>query len=411
MVSARAVSCILTIIWLFVFLWLRKKTFTSKWYFCILLIMSSAGIVLDLDSEILLWNVITRKYDFLNVLLFAVLMLLVLIPWIEFDKWIKNIKIVINDRYIGLLKKVYLVLTLLSIFCIVYCLPYAIIANAMGGEAVRTSETVTLLPISPLTTLATGIATLAPIGLLLFFVGLLDVRLKKYAIGALLIPIASVIHSMTLAARELYIFLPVTFIILYTGFRNSLTNKQDKIIKNLMWIGGGFLIFYFSIITINRFGDIGSESFVSGTWGYIYQQPYVFDQTLQFFDNYKGFSKSLSFIGRLLGFSTTRPDIMYVMEFSFGTMYCCFYQMFGYSSLIVGSIIYVYFFLSIAKSCIRRKNSFSTLICFSIFIWFTISGLFYFRYGSIDAQFILYILMILFSPLYPRFLKIEYVKY
>lgn len=372
--------------------------------------MSSAGIVINLDNEILLWNVITRKYDLYNILLFGVLMLLVLIPWIKFDSWIKKRRFVINDKHIGLLKKVYITLIGLSLFCIVYCLPYAIIANSMGGEAVRTSDTVTLLPISPLTTIATGVATLAPVGLLLFFVGLLDVRLKLYAIGALLVPLAGVIHSMTLAARELYVFLPITFIILYVAFSNSLSISQIKIVKKSTILGGVFLISYFAIITMSRFGDVGSDSFINGTWGYIYQQPYVFDQTLQFFDNYKEFSKSLSFIGRILGLSQVRPDVVYITELSFGTMFGSFYEMYGYNSLIIGSVVFVCFFLIVAKNRIQKKNAFSILVNFSIFIWFTISGLFYFRYGNIDAQFILYMMLILFSPLYPKFLNTQNIK-
>lgn len=407
MISARMVSYILTIIWIVAFLILRKKYYTSKWYFYLLFVMAPAGIVLDLNSEVLLWNVLTRKYDIFNIILFAVLLLLVLIPWMNFDKWLKNKKFIINVKCIGLLKRTFIILIILSLFCIIYCIPYAILANSIGGKNLRTSDVVTLLPVSPLTTIVTGIATLAPIGILFFFIGLLDYRLRKYAIGVLLLPLAGVVHSMTMAARELYIFLPITFIILYVAFRSSLSLKQIKAIKKVMLIFGVFIGFFFSAITFSRFGEFGSESFISGTWGYFYQQPYVFDQTLQFFDNFKGFSKCLSFLGEIIGVYSPKTDVMYITEISFGTMYKAFYEMYGYSSLILGTIIYVAFFSMMSKFSIKRKKVFSILVNFSIFIWFTISGLFYFRYGSIDAQFILYILMMLFSSFYPQFIKVK----
>jgi hypothetical protein len=369
--------------------------------------MSSAGIVLNLDNVYLLWNVITQRYELFNIILFGILLLLVLIPWLKYDKFFYRYKIIINGKFIKQIKSIYIVLILLSLFCIIYCLPYAIIANTMGGEAVRTSDMVSLLPNSILTTIAAGVATLAPIGILFFFIGLLDVRLKKYSIGVLLLPFASVVHSMTLAARELYIFLPVTFIVIYTAFSNSLALRQKKIIKKFSLICGAFLVSFFMLITLSRFGEFGSESFISGSWGYLYQQPYVFDQTLQFFDNYGGFSKTLQFLGKLLGIYSVKSDLVYVTEFSFGTMYKGFYEMYGYRSLIMGSIIYILFFTIMANLSIRKKNTFSILINYSIFIWFTISGLFYFRYGKIDAQFILYLLLVLISSFYPKFLNIE----
>ncbi len=399
MISARTVSLILTTIWVIVFFITRKKQITSKWYFYLLFIMSTAGIFLDLDKLI---YYVTQSYSFLNIALFAILLLLVLIPWMAYDKWLKNTRFVINERYMGLLKLLYVVLFLLSVFCLLYCMPYAIMAISIGAEDIRNSGEGFLLPRSFLTTMATGVATLAPVGLLLFYIGLLDKRLKIYSLGVLLVPLASVVHSMACAGREMYVFLPITFIVLYVAFSKSLSLRQRKLLKRIMILGGAFLAFFFITITKSRFGEFGSDYFISGTWGYLYQQPYVFDQTLQFFDNYKGFSKSLTFIGNIFGAYTQQTEILYRMEWSFGTMYKAFYEMYGYSSLIIGSIIYTAIFTIMAKSCLKKTNTFSTMFNFVIFIWFTISGLFYFRYGAIDAQFILYMMMVLLSPLYPR---------
>ena len=404
MISARTVAFILTTIWMIVFFITRKNQFTSKWYFYLLFTMSTAGIFLDLDRLV---YYVTKSYSFINIILFAILLLLVLIPWLKYDKWLKFARFSLNDRYLGLLKFICVVCMLLSLFCIMYCMPYAILANSIGAEEIRTSGDGSLLPLSFLTTLATGVATLAPIGVLLFYIGLLDLRLKKYAIGVLLLPIAGVVHSMTLAARELYIFLPLIFVFLYVAFANSLPLQQQKLLKRVGLLGGIFLLFSFITITINRFGNVKSDSFVVGTWGYLYQQPFVFDQTLQYFDNFYEFNRRLKFLRPLLGLPSSDFSYVYKMEWSFGTMYKEFYEMFGYSSLIVGTFIYIAFFTIMCKICIRRKNVFSTLVNFTIFIWFTISGLFYFRYGGIDAQFILYMLMMLLAPIYPRLLYVS----
>lgn len=368
--------------------------------------MSTAGIFLDLNNNVLLWNVITNEYNLLNILLFAILMLLAIIPWIRFDTYLRKSRLSVNGKNINTLKSFYLILILLSIFCIVYCFPYAMTANKIGWNVVRINDDVSLLPANFLTTLCTGVATLTPVGVLLFFIGLLDSRLNKYAVAILLLPIAGIIHSMTFAARELYIYLPISFAIIYVAFKNSLSVKQKKRIKIFSAIASVFLIFLFISISTNRFGDTGTDSFISGTWGYIYQQPYVFDQTLQFFDNYKGYSKSLSFIGNIIGDNSVKPDIVYVTEYSFGTMYKGFYEMFGYTSLFIGALIYVSFFLAMSNLRVIRKNAFSALIVFSIFIWFTVSGIFYFRYGNVSSQFIMYLLIIVLSPLYPRFINV-----
>lgn len=361
--------------------------------------MSSAGIILDMDKMIYFE---TQTYLLNNILLFALLLLLVVIPWLKYDKYIINVNFAVNEKYINSLKFIYSILFVLSIVCIIYCLPYAIAANSLGAETMR--QIGCLMPISFMTTFATGIATLAPIGILLFFIGLLSPKLVFHAVLILILPIASIIHSMTFAARELYIFLPLTFIIVYLTFKDSLSINIRIKIKQISLIIGILMIISFVTITINRFGKIGTDSFIEGTWGYIYQQPYVFDQTLQFFTNFKAFSSNLSFIGNFLGENTTNKDLELTTEWCFGTMYQAFYEMYGYISLFIGSITYLLVFNYMAKKSIKSGRPFMIMVNFIIFLWFTISGLFYFRYGKIDAQFILYMLIIFLSSLYPPFI-------
>lgn len=406
MVSARIVSYILTIIWLITFLVLRKKLFTAKWYFYLLFVMSSAGIVLELDEYV---DYGTQTYSIVNIILFAILQLCALIPWLKYDNSLKKVKFTINDKNIKTLKILYIILTLLSIWCIIYCLPYAILANTIGGLEIRSAGDGGVLPRTFLTTIASGIAALVPIGLLLFFVGLLDNRLKKYAFWVLLLPIAGILESMACMARELYIYIPIIFVFLYFVFANSLAKKMKKLLKKISFLFLVIFLIFLLIITISRFGPIASKNFITGTWGYFYQQPYVFDQTLQHFDNYKGFSKNLKFLDGIIPNDIKYYGVEMKTEWSFGTMYKGFYEMFGYTSLFIGTIVYIFFFYFTIRKSVFKKNPFSILVNFSIFLWLTISGLFYFRYGINNSYFILYLSMILLSHLFPKYLKVEYL--
>ena len=342
MISSFTVSIILLLIWSIAYLCVRKKLVTAKVYFLILGIMASAGVILDLDKYV---YYVSQRYDIWNILLFAFLLLLVIIPWMKYDRATRNNQYILNPRYYIAYITILIFFVIFSLITIAYCLPYSLAAMRMGADYIRNETEGGLLPASFMTTFASAIAALPPIGILFFFIGYTSKKLKKYSYWYLLLPISSVVHSMACAARELYVFLPITFMIMFLFFKNSIHPKSLKRIKTVFLIIGIALISIFMTFTISRFGEYGSDSFISGTWGYIFQQPFVFDQTLQYFDNYKGFSKHLSFIGSLLGMSSVKKDLVLSTEWSFGTMYKGFYEMFGYTSLLIGSILYISFFI------------------------------------------------------------------
>lgn len=363
--------------------------------------MASAGMILDLDSSL---QYFTKTYSIYTVILFSILMLIVIIPWKIYDKWMKNVIIEVNQNYIKLIKTSLLILGILSIISILYCLPYAIKAMIMGGHEVRTGTEGGLLPANSLTTLVSAVAGLSPFGILFFFITMLEKKLRKYSLLTLLLPIASIVHSMACAARELYIYLPITFIILYLMFFRSLSHKDTQKIKRIGMIMLIFLIIFFVTISISRFGEVGSDSFISGTWGYIYQQPYVFDQNLRYFNNFYEFDRRLMFLGTLLGIGDKSYEFYDPIEWSFGTMYSEFFQMFGYKSLFIGSICYFLFFYIMSIKSIRKNSPFTVVINFTLFIWFTISGLFYFRYGD-TSYFLLYLFISIASFYTPKILR------
>ena len=374
MLNSLDVSLLLFCIWFVFYLINRKTIYTAKIYFCILFMMSLAGIVLDLDNTIYYY---TQTYSVYTILLFSVLMLLALIPWKVYDRWMSGITIIVNEQYLRFVKFIIIILIFLSLLSIIYCLPFALFAMRLGAYEIRTSEG-GILPPSIFTTIASAIAGLAPFGLLFFFISRLNKELKKYSFFMLLLAIAGIVHSMACAARELYIYLPITFIILFLLFRNSLQNYDKKLIKRVGLSLLALLVVFFILISVSRFGKLGSDSFISGTWGYVYQQPYVFDQTLRFFNNFYAFDRRLPFLGTWFGVGDGHFELYDHVEWSFGTMYNEFFQMFGYSSLFWGSVIYLLFFYFMARIAMRKNIIFAMVVNFTLFIWFTISGIFYF---------------------------------
>ena len=401
MLNSFGVSIVLLLLWGISYFINKKWLYTAKIYYLLLFVMASAGVLLDLDSRILYY---TQSYSFSTILLFAILMLIILIPWKRYDNWMTNYILEVNGKYIQVIKPILLILILLSVFTIIYCSPYALNAMMLGALDIRTSDSAGLLPPTIATTLASAVAGLAPFGLLLFFICRLDKRISSFSLWLLLLPLASVIHSMACAARELYIYLPLTFLILYMFFTKSLSTRDNKKIKRLLFIILSILGFFFLSISISRFGEVGSDSFVSGTWGYLYQQPYVFDQTLRYFDNFYAFDRRLPFLGTIFNVGDGSFEVYDSVEWSFGTMYNEFYQMFGYTSLFIGAFLYVAIFYFFCKLSIRKKSAMAIAINLTIFIWFTISGIFYFRYGD-TSYFLLYLFIACVSLWCPSILN------
>ncbi|MCI7357419.1 MAG: hypothetical protein MSK40_06915, partial [Parabacteroides sp.] len=190
---------------------------------------------------------------------------------------------------------------------------------------------------------------------------------------------------------------------------SSLQSYDKKLNKRLGLFSFTLLFVLFILISISRFGNLGSNSLISGTWGYVYQQPYVFDQTLRFFNNFYAFDRRLPFIGSWFGIGDGRFELYDHVEWSFGTMYSEFFQMFGYVSLFWGSILYLLFFYFMSLIVIRRNNIFAIVVNFTLFIWFTISGIFYFRYGN-TSYFLMYLFISIVSLYFPKILLIKRIK-
>lgn len=415
MISATAVSYILLGIWLIIFIILKRYLFSNRGYFVLLLVMCSAGILLPIDDYI---NYVSKQYDLSNIILFSVLMIITLIPWIKFDSWLKRVDCIrVCPAYIKLFKTTFSALFLLCLFAIIYALPYGITALSMGGNDIRTMEGDGLLPHTFATTICTGAGCLTPVTILAFYITLIEPRLKAYIVPMFIASLTYLFTSMPSCARDGYIYIPLTYLFMYKIFKNSLSINGKTMLKKLAVFSlvGGLLVFL--AITLDRFvgtekGGNAQYGFIYGTWGYFFQQPYVFDQVLQHFTRFFGFNRRLKFLVPITGISGFEYDTRYAdsFEWSFGTMYAEFYEMGGYIALFFMTIVFISIFWFFIAKHIRKKHTIALMIVFSIYLYHVITGLFYYRLGMNESETLLYVFLVLFAFLVPKVLTVEYKK-
>ena len=411
MISVSTVSIILLIVWFLSYLKLRRYAETSKIYFLLLFIMGIPGLIID---PLPLMGLEPRYFHIKNVLLFAFLMIIILIPWFAFDKFMKKKPIiVIRDNYIKYFRIVFIFTILLSLYSIIYTLPFAIKAYQIGLDNIRNLGSDALLPKSIFTTLALGSTSLTPIIVLFVFISFTDFRLYHYTKWLVLASLSYIIATTSIAARDGYIYLLLLYICFYYIFKKSLNNVIKSRIKKIAIIGCILLFLGNAAITIdrfynNRFENELRDDIIYGTWGYFYQQPYVFAHILEDFHYFYGFKRRLKFLD---GIIKTEMSYEYDLtsalkeEYMFGSQFAEFYEINGYSSLFIITLIYIFIFYFLINYHYRKNNTFSLLIVFSLYLYFTISGMFYFRFGGNNNVFLLYFLLLVSTTYIPNFLK------
>lgn len=411
MISFVGVSTLLLIILIGVFIRRSRKNIASKYYFYLLFVMGAAGIILPMDQYLLQ---VTKEFKTLNIFLFATLMILALIPWSWIDNWLKannGICLKLRDRYIRHIKFFLLVIIFSSLFAFIYCMPYAIMAYQMGGAEVRALiRESSLMPVNFLSTICNAVGYLAPVQILCLYLCLIDERLKKYWIWVFLASLSYIVTSAPMQARDGFIFIPLTYLFLYPIFRGSISQQTKDRLKKFVPFLGIFAFILLASITISRFSDKSKfssplQSFIYGTYGYFYQQPFVFDNLIEYVPAQQGVSHRFMLLCKIFDLPTkeyipTNPSL----EQSFSTMYGSFYMATGFTSLILASLFFVISWTIVFSSMIKRNNTSSLMICYSVFLYHVISGLFYFRFSQ-ESPMSLYISIIILSFLLPNIIE------
>lgn len=371
----------------------------------LLLLMGGAGLVLP---RLPLMDLYPDYYDYKNIILFAVLMVVMIIPWIKFDSFFPSSpRFVFNEIYARKIGIIIKVLILLSLYAIIYTLPTAILAYSMGADQVRGGD-VSLLPQSILTTIAVASGCLSPLCILLFYVSMLSNSLRKYSFWLFISSMAYIVTTMAFCARDGFVFTPMMYLFLYVIFKDSLNNETNKIIRRYAYVLVVPLVFVISKFTLDRFGGQNVSSSESlddllyGTWGYFYQQPYVFDHKVSYFHDFYGFERRLHFMEHIIPLHGKEYVLAEKFEFMFGTQLGDFYEINGFSSLFACVFVYVLGFYKTITHFIKSYNITGLLLSFTIYLYFTLTGLFYFRVGGIDNVFFLYIALLISSYFIPK---------
>ena len=410
MITSTTVSFVLLLLWGVIYLLFRKKIFTSKLYFALLILMGSAGLFFH---PLPLMGLYPETYKLGNIVLFAFLMIITVLPWMKIDKLFKRQPLIyIDDRRIGLIKTIIILLVVLSLYSIIYSFPYAIKASLIGSDSVRAMLLdSSIMPQSFFTTLAVGFASFSPVTVLMFYISLLDVRLKKYSLWLAVSSMAILVTNMASAGRDAFIFIPAIYLCLFFMFRFSLDKTTKRKLKRIGFVVFIFLALILGGITSDRFGHDRDESsgIVYGTWGYFYQQPYVFDHIIEQTHTFYGFSRRLKFLKGLVDIGGSEYSISMAnkADYMFGTQYGDFYQIAGYKSLIIGTFLFFLLFYFILSHHFRQRNYFALFVSFCIYSLFTISGMFYFRYGGNTSEFFFYTLILVLTFFIPNGLKIK----
>jgi len=373
--------------------------------------MGIAGLLLPLEKWIDIGT--NNDFSFGISVLFAFLLIGSLIPWLKFDKCFSKVKSIrFNPAVEDNIKEVLVIMILMGIFAILYTLPYAIIGYSMGAKEVRALiMDDSILPKSPLTTIAVGVGFLAPIYILLFYMCLCSNKLKKFVIPLFVTSLAYLVTSAASQARDGFIMIPLTYFFLYQIFKSFLPKSAQKTIKRLVRIATPVLLILIAFITMDRFYSTNDanrwQSVVGGTWGYFYQQPYVFDQTVQHQLYFHGISERFPLLGHLLGIASTGKHIDYKFEYMFGTMYASFYSAVGRTSLIMATMFFYMSWTIVTSFLNRFRNYFGMLIVHSLYLYFLISGLFYLRLSA-ESITLTYLIIIVFAFFVKRYAVVEY---
>lgn len=401
MLNSFQVALVLTIIVYVFYAVFKKKIRSAKVYFCLLFLMTTAGLVYDVQQSFEF-----GESKLFNIVVFIILLLTTMIPWLKFDKWsLSKSQFQLTEYGVSTIRTVCNIVIVSSVFSILYVMPYAFKSFAIGAAEIRTYlADLKVLPESPLTTFAIGVGSISPLFITLFFLTMMDMRLKKFQNWIFLSCFTYIFTSMPFMARDGYVKLPIIFIVNYLVFKSSLDLDSYKKIKRYAVVLLSLSVGLISIYSFSRFFSNSPDkwdSLMSGTWGYLYQQPYVFDRTIEMQDNWHSVSLRFPILNQIFGIgSAFEVKRIYDFETMFGTMLSEFYSISGWDSLIISTLIYVSFYSFCLDRLMALKNTTGIVLMFMVYIMLQVSGLFYFMYGGTSLNYLIIVL-----SLAPLFLK------
>lgn len=387
-------TIILFTIWLIFYLSIRKQIKSGKLYFLLLMFML---LPVALDSSDMIMSSWFHDVHFINMVVFALCLVGGFLPWLVFDRWNKRRIFIVPDKSVPTLKIIFTILILGSVYSILYTIPFAIKALTLGADQVRfmIKTKGSLMPSSPLTTIAVTFAGCNIFAILFFYIACLTPALKKYRIWLIISSLSYVVSCFAITARDGLIILPCFYIVFYIVFNRSLSEsiqiKAKKSIKYLVIFAAVFM----AIFSFQRFykEESSLNELYQGTVGYMSQQRYVFDEVITKQNDFWGLEHRFPLYNRLIGIPDHEVKINREFEWSFGTMYAEFYDAFGWSGLIIMSLIFISFYYFSFRLLKRFNSTFGLLMMFTVYFYIALTGMFYTRAGGSVSMNLFYLIL------------------
>lgn len=402
---------IVLIILFILFFWLIRKNITSgKVYFFFLFCMCLPVSLIPGKVIVDVWY---GKLDTFNMLVLAGCLICGFFPWLVFDKYIKQREFYLKERAIKPLKIVFLFFIICSLFSIAYLMPYAIKSFMIGANDVRASlRKGSPLPSSILTTIAVAVAACHIFAVIFFYIACLTPKLKKYRPWLMVSSCSYIVSCTAITGRDGLIILPCLYIIFFMVFRNSLAFKLRRIIENRIKIVVSLCVALVVSFSISRFYEHSQDlnELYTGTVGYISQQPYVFNATIEHQNDFWGFERSFPLLNRLMGIGPYSVKLDRSFEWSFGTMYSEFYSAYAWYGLFFISLVFVCYYTVVVKLLCKRNNDFGLFMLFAVYLFIVLTGMFYMRAGKAVNMNVFYLLISILPIFYPNLLNSRKVR-
>lgn len=218
------------------------------------------------------------------------------------------------------------------------------------------------------------------------------------------------VNSFAFAGRDGLIILPAFYAVFFILFKTSMKSYILKSVKKTLLVLMILVGVFFIMFTTDRFfSDKNMNVLYDGTLGYISQQPYVFDSTIKYQNDFHGWELRFPLVNRLLGVS--KYDVERTggdFETQFGTMYSEFYSINGWGSLVLVSFIFVSYYSFAIYYLRKRRKIFGLLMIFTVYLYIVISGLFYCKAGSTVLINVFYIVLSIIPFFFKDYILIKY---
>lgn len=211
-----------------------------------------------------------------------------------------------------------------------------------------------------------------------------NITKKKNLIAILLLFVSTsvLLHSLRYGERQSLLLWLSYIIMSYLLFKNKLSKKTKKYLKISLMTGGVFVLLLVASITMSRFGGDGDDRLIGSLYAYSGVQPY---NAAYFLENLSSrtLGGRLNFPFLVGGSSIYVINDFFVTDFylnSFSSIIGSYYKDFGYYTIIVSTLVSLFFLYLMNVS--RKGKSLLYLYIYCVYFNMMFVGVFYNKFTS-----------------------------